>query len=55
MVRTSEKFFDDVVWSEFSNLQTELESYLEETVEHLIRTEMHSDGDDETLEMVQLS
>ena len=55
MVRTSEKFFNNVIWAEFSNLQTELEMYFEETVEHLIRTEMHSDGDDETLEMVQLS
>ncbi len=54
MVRTSERFFDDVVWAEFSRLQTELEIYFEETVDHLISTSMHADGDDSTLEMAQL-
>lgn len=54
MVRTSERFFDDVVWAEFSNLQAELGIYFEETVEHLIRTAMHSDGDDSALEVAQL-
>lgn len=54
MVRTSERFFDDVVWAEFSDLQSELGIYFEETVEHLIRTAMHSDGDDSTLEVAQL-
>ena len=54
MVRTGEQFFDEVIWSEFSKLQSELGIYFEETVEHLIRTVMHADGDDSTLEMVQL-
>ena len=54
MVRTSDRFFADVVWAEFSNLQSELGNYFEETVEHLIRTVMHADGDDSTLEMAQL-
>ena len=54
MVRTSERFFDDVVWAEFSNLQTELGIYFEETVEHLIGTAMRSDGDDSGLEMARL-
>ncbi len=54
MVRTNERFFDEVIWSEFSKLQSELGNYFEETVEHLIRTVMHSDGDDSSLEMVQL-
>ncbi len=53
MVRTSERFFDDVIWAEFSRLQTELEIYFEETVDHLISTSMRADGDDSTLEMVQ--
>jgi hypothetical protein len=55
MVRASDRFFDDVVWAEFSSLQTELSIYFEETVEHLIRTAMHSDGDDSGLEVPQLS
>jgi hypothetical protein len=54
MVRASERFFDDVIWPEFSGLQSELSIYFEETVEHLIRTAMHSDGDDSTLEVAQL-
>jgi len=54
MVRTSERFFDDVVWAEFSRLQTELEIYFEETVDHLISASMHADGDDSTVEMAQL-
>jgi len=54
MVRTSERFFDDVVWAEFCGLQSELSIYFEETVEHLIRTAMQSDGDDSALEMAQL-
>jgi hypothetical protein len=55
MVRTPEQFFDDVVWPEFSSLQTELGIYFEETVEHLISTAMQSDGDDSGLEVAQLA
>ncbi len=54
MVRTSERFFNEVVWAEFCDLQSELANYFEETVEHLIRTVMHADGDDSALEMAQL-
>jgi len=55
MVRTPERFFDAVIWVEFSSLQTELTAYFEETVEHLIATAMGSDGDDSALAMVQLA
>ncbi|MDF2369548.1 MAG: hypothetical protein P1V21_02025 [Rhizobiaceae bacterium] len=54
MVRTQEKFFDKVVWTEFSKLHTELMFYFEDTVEHLISTAMQSDGDDSALEVPQL-
>lgn len=54
MVRISWSFFDHVVWAEFSGLQTELNIYFEETVDHLIRTAMHSDGDDSTLDLVKI-
>ncbi len=54
MVRVSRSFFDHVVWAEFSSLQTELNLYFEETVDHLIRTAMHSDGDDSGLELAQI-
>ena len=54
MVKASERFFDRVVWPEFSSLQSELELYFEETVDHLITTAMRSDGDDSGLEAAQL-
>lgn len=54
MVRTPEKFFDKVVWAEFSKLHTELMFYFEDTVEHLISSAMQSDGDDSALEVPQL-
>jgi len=54
MVRVSRSFFDQIVWAEFSGLQAELLLYFEETVDHLIRTAMHSDGDDSELELAQL-
>ncbi len=54
MVRISRSFFDHVVWAEFSGLQTELNIYFEETVDHLIRTAMHSDGDDSALDLVKI-
>lgn len=53
-VRTSQRFLDEVIWTEFSVLQTELEIYFEETVDHLIKAAMHSDGDDSSLEVRQL-
>jgi hypothetical protein len=54
MVRVQEGAFDRVVWAEFSRLQTALELYFEETVDHLITEAMHSDGDDSTLEALQI-
>ncbi|TLP42305.1 hypothetical protein FDK21_20030 [Cohaesibacter sp. CAU 1516] len=53
-VRTSRRFLDEIIWTEFSALQTELEIYFEETVDHLIKVAMHSDGDDSSLEVRQL-
>jgi hypothetical protein len=38
----------------FSSLQTALELYFEETVDHPITGTMHSDGDDSTLEALQI-
>ena len=54
MVRVQERAFDRLVWAEFSRLQSALEIYFEETVEHLITQTMHSDGDDRALEAVQI-
>jgi hypothetical protein len=54
MVRVQERAFDRLVWAEFSRLQTALELYFEETVDHLITEAMHSDGDDSTLEALQI-
>jgi len=49
MARAPQKFLEDVVWAEFSTLQDELNSYFNETVDHLISTAMNSDGDDSDL------
>ena len=54
MVRAPKRFFNAVVWAEFSSLHTELEIYFKETVDQLIAAAMQSDGDDSALEMVQL-
>ncbi len=54
MVRVQEGAFDRLVWPEFSHLQTALELYFEETVDHLITGAMHSDGDDSTLEAARI-
>lgn len=54
MVRVQERAFDRRVWAEFSGLQTALELYFEETVDHLITEAMHSDGDDSALEAVRI-
>jgi hypothetical protein len=54
MVRVHERAFDRLVWPEFSHLQTALELYFEETVDHLITEAMHSDGDDSTLEALEI-
>ena len=49
VVRTVERDFNRVVWPEYSRLQTELESYLEDVTDHLITRVMGSDGDDSAL------
>jgi hypothetical protein len=54
MVRVHERTFDRVVWPEFSHLQTALELYFEETVDHLITEAMRSDGDDSKLEAAMI-
>ena len=55
MVRAGERVFDRLVWSEFSRLHTELESYFEDVTDHLITRAMRSDGDDSALDQRQLS
>ena len=55
MVRAREHVFDREVWPEFSALHTELESYFEEMVDHLITDAMRSDGDDSGLEAAKLA
>lgn len=49
MVRAPERRFDETVWSEFSDLLTELTLYFEETVDYLIAGAMRADGDDSRL------
>jgi hypothetical protein len=55
MVRSARARFHAEVWPEFTSLHSELQSYFAETVEHLIHSAMHSDGDDSGLETAQLS
>ena len=50
MVRVRERFFDRVIWPEFSQLHTELENYFEDVTDHLITRAMQSDGDDSALD-----
>lgn len=54
MVRACERDFDRAVWPEFNRLQTELELYFEETVDHLVTTAMRSDGDDSDLQAARM-
>lgn len=49
-VRAEKLFVETVLWPEFSDLQTALEVYFQETVDHLIDNAMRSDGDDSGLE-----
>lgn len=46
MVRAREREFDQIVWPEFSSLQSELTIYFEEIVDHLITEAMRADADD---------
>ncbi len=50
MVRSRERFFDRVVWPEYSQLQSELESYFVDVTDHLVERVMGSDGDDSNLD-----
>lgn len=54
MVRGRERDFDRAVWPEFNRLRTELELYLEETVDHLVTTAMRSDGDNCDLQATRM-
>lgn len=53
MLRVTERFFDTVLYPEFCDLHDELAAYFEETTDHLIRTVMHSDGNDDDIETDQ--
>ena len=54
MVHARKREFDRVVWSEFSMLHAELESYFEDVTDHLITRAMRSDGDESALDRRQL-
>ncbi len=54
MVNGPRGLLENVVWAEFSELQTELARYFEETTDHLISTAMGSDGDDTNIESKRL-
>jgi hypothetical protein len=43
MVRAPRRFFDTVVWRQFSELHTDLWPYFEQTTERLIREAIHAD------------
>src|ERR1700720_4571293 len=46
MVRAPRRFFDTVVWRQFSELHTDLWLYFEQTPERLIRVAIHADTAD---------
>jgi len=46
MVRAPRRFFDTVVWRQFSDLHTDLWLYFEQTTERLIREAIHADTAD---------
>lgn len=48
--RVRQRYFDRVVWSEYSRLQSELESYFEDTMDYLVERVMGLDGDDSALD-----
>ena len=49
MVRARERSFDREVWTEFTRLHTELESYFEDVTDYLVTRAMGSDGDDSAI------
>jgi hypothetical protein len=46
MVRAPRRFFEEVVWKQFSNLHTDLELYFEQVTEKLIRESIFADTSD---------
>ncbi|KWV49291.1 hypothetical protein AS156_16245 [Bradyrhizobium macuxiense] len=46
MVRAPRRFFDAVVWRQFSDLHTDLWIYFEQTTERLIKDAIHTDTTD---------
>lgn len=46
MVRAPRRFFDAVVWQQFSELHTDLSLHFEQTTERLIREAIHADTAD---------
>jgi hypothetical protein len=46
MVRAPRRFFDAVVWRQFSDVHSDLLIYFEETTERLIRDSIHADTAD---------
>jgi hypothetical protein len=46
MVRAPRRFFDTVVWRQFSDVHTDLWLYFEETTERVIRDAIHADTAD---------
>lgn len=49
MLRVTNTVFDTVLHPEFGDLHYKLATYFEETTDHLIRTVMQSDGNDEDI------
>ena len=49
MLRVTNTVFDTVLYPEFCDLHDELATYFEETTDHLIRTVMQSDGNDDDI------
>jgi hypothetical protein len=46
MVRAPRRFFEEVVWRQFSDVHTDLWIYFEQTTERLIREAIHADSAD---------
>ena len=55
VVRVQQSVFEKTVHAEFQALHRELGSYFQEIVDHLISDAMHSDGNDDNLEVPQLA
>lgn len=46
MVRAPRRFFDTVIWRQFSEMHADLTRHFEETTDRLIRDAVHSDTSD---------